>query len=142
MSDFDSDSDQIDDRKKDPTYTCKTTVVEVTDRSTRQGQTGANLAKTASKLSQVTVSTAATSSGIALGGKASVAKVVSVSSLANMVEPTSKELLVELRDIFKDVSSQNKKDNVLSLNDLPYFGINPSEDVKKWIIPLEESEHF
>ena len=63
MSDFDSDREQFDDIRKDPTYISKTTVVEVTDRSTRQGQTGSNLAKTASKLLQATVSKAASSSG-------------------------------------------------------------------------------
>ena len=59
-----------------------------------------------------------------------------------MVDPSPKELLVELKDIFKDVSSQNKRDNVLTLNDLPYFGIDPAADAKKWIIPLEECVQF
>ena len=142
MSDIDSESEQFDDIRKDPTYISKTTVVEVTDRSTRQGQSGSNLAKTAAKTIQATGSKTASSSSSSkvASGKASVAKVVSVSTLADMVD--TREVLVELKDIFKDVSSQNKRDNVLTLNDLPYFGINPADDTKKWIIPLEECELF
>ena len=140
MRNSDSDSESIDDLTKDPTFKCKTTV-EVTDRSTRQtgqtGSTGSNLAKIATKA-------IATQAAKASSGKASVAKVVTVSSLANMPgeDDATREVLVELKDIFKDVSSQNKKDNVLTLNDLPYFGINPADDTKKWIIPLEECDLF
>ena len=135
MSDIDNDSESIDDLIKDPTFKSKATV-GVTDRSTRQtGQSGSNLAKTATKAAKAT--------GIkATGSKASVAKVVTVSSLAKMPGEDTREVLIELKDIFKDVSSQNKKDNVLTLNDLPYFGINPADDTKKWIIPLEECELF
>ena len=46
--------------------------------------------------------------------------------------------MIELKEVIKDVTKQNKHDNVLTLNDLPYFGISPSEDTKKWIIPLED----
>ena len=63
------------------------------------------MAKTATKAVLATGSKAS-------GSKASVAKVVSVSSLADMVGEDTREVLVELKDIFKDVSSQNKKDNV------------------------------
>ena len=77
MSDIDSESEQFDDQIKDPTYKSKTTDVEVTDRSTRQGQSGSNLAKTATKAVLATGSKAS-------GSKASVAKVVTVSSLADM----------------------------------------------------------
>ena len=58
MSDFDSDIEQFDDQIKDPTYKSKTTVVEVTDRSTRQGQSGSNMAKTDTKSVKATGSKA------------------------------------------------------------------------------------
>merc|ERR1711984_31673 len=125
MSSKDSDSSSdCDDHKKDPTFRAKVQV-EDTDRSTRQ--TGSNLAKTAKKV-------------VPGSSKASVAKVVTVSSLETMVD--TKQVLIELKEVFKDVTKQNKHDNVLTLNELPYFGIPQSEDIKKWIIPLDDCLGF
>ena len=90
MSSKDSDSSSdFDDHTLDPTFRAKVQVGD-TDRSTRQ--TGSNLAKTAKKVTKGS-------------SKASVPKVVTVSSLETMTD--TKQVLIELKEVFKDVTKQN-----------------------------------
>ena len=135
---------------QDPSYKGKNAPVEPTDRTTRQGQPQAGfvsqpVSSSSSTGSKIPVSTASrvskTQTGSSSSGTVSKTPVSSASSVPKMDEET-KQFLGELKDVFKDVASQNKKDNVLSLNDLPFFGIKPSDDPKKWVIPQEDSELF
>ena len=130
----------LEDLRKDPTYRGKSTVVEATDRTTRQGQPQTGPQTQTGSLTQ----TGGSSSSSSSSSSSKVYKSVPVSSASSVakMDPETKQFLGELKDVFKDVASQNKKDNVMSLNDLPYFGIKPSEDVKKWIVPQEDSELF
>ena len=125
---------QIDDLKKDPSYKGKTTLTEVTDRTTRQGQAQTGAQSQTGAKSQTSVSSGSSSS--------KVSKSVSSSRSGAKMDVETRKFLGELKDVFTDVASQNKKDNVMSLNDLPYFVIKPSEAVKKWIVPQEDSELF
>ena len=125
MSDIESDiGSDCDDHKKDSTFYAKVQVAD-SDRSTRQ--TGSNLAKLAKKV-------------IPGQSIASEANVVPTSSQGKMSD--TKAILLELKECFKDVTKQHRHDNILTLNELPFFGIPPSEDTKKWIIPLDDCISF
>ena len=129
----------------DPNFVCATQNSEKSSRLTRSSKCKSvgDLYEQAiaAQFARKSVAVKATSTADATGS-ATQPRTHKSSSKPLKMDPQIKQAFKEMSDSFKAVGLSAKHNSTSFLNDIPYFGVSPSSEKSKNIIPLNEATRF